>query len=865
FPFLEKEILTGGKEIEEQFEEEFRTNLVWLYKYMFPPNVPNIAFIGLIQANGALFPIGELQARYITALINGNVPPLPSTEVMNKDVRRHLAKIKKVFYLSGRHTIECEALMYSDDIAKQLGCMPTHMKIIWKFGLKVWWKWVFGIPVPAQKSSDHDRCEQASTNTLESEISLNSNDVTMVEKESSISTTSSAAKLEVESSNNRMKFIEAPLATAEEMIEKRKYRITPEMLEYIRQGFKLYEGTHNYHNFTIGRNPLEKSCNRFIINVEVGEPKIINDTEWLSLKVHGQSFMLHQIRKMSEGSWAIVYVTSNTKDALIVMVARTMTPLSLIPKTFGATKINIPKAPALGLLLENPVFSSYNKRAKDNGRDLIEFQAYKDKIEDTFNFDDYEYEEQRLKEGKVKLIVLSIIGLLTITYGAWNVWRMVEAVKSPVAALKTSTRTTIPGESCDDYLTNHRMDASHFKNMNGFDNLDTLFCYIFNPSQKVNGSYGEDPLLFNEKTQKVNFALWSSENANNTLGAITADRWFFYGIFNEQEDPTKVRFQIVKMPSISYLYYTRTEIYNGLRSDAIIGGVTTSNGGTAISNTGKSSTSNSSKKLVAINLETKFTSFDISGFGISPNLWELFRVIPEYSENNDGYQVNFLCNRIEFTLLQLAANMGGFVSILSAIYFILFGSRRVNPWGIMQRYVLKTVPSSLPVYSQLYSQPGQNISLQKHQQQNVNDTIDTTKYRQQNINNPDISSMIPQRVGTLPIDLPIRNVHSYRVSDYIPPLMIKRPTNDNDKNSKEPLELTRETENFSIPPPRSSTSFSSPSPLFTTTSQQTDNILKNFNLSTFQCALALRTEMQIQCLWVTWSSSFAWTAHRLLD
>ncbi|CAJ0640642.1 15334_t:CDS:10 [Entrophospora sp. SA101] len=230
--------------------------------------------------------------------------------------------------------------------------------------------YVFIPPSAEKKSSDHDRCEQASTNTLESEISLNSNDVTMVEKESSISTTSSAAKLEVESSNNRMKFIEAPLATAEEMIEKRKYRITPEMLEYIRQGFKLYEGTHNYHNFTIGRNPLEKSCNRFIINVEVGEPKIINDTEWLSLKVHGQSFMLHQIRKMV---------------ALIVMVARTMTPLSLIPKTFGATKINIPKAPALGLLLENPVFSSYNKRAKDNGRDLIEFQAYKDKIEEFKN------------------------------------------------------------------------------------------------------------------------------------------------------------------------------------------------------------------------------------------------------------------------------------------------------------------------------------------------------------------------------------------------------------------------------------------------------------------------------------------------
>jgi tRNA U38,U39,U40 pseudouridine synthase TruA len=64
-------------------------------------------------------------------------------------------------------------------------------------------------------------------------------------------------------------FMDVPLATPEEMIEKRKYRISQETLEYVRRGFKAYEGTHNYHNFTISRSPHEKSCNRYIVNFQV--------------------------------------------------------------------------------------------------------------------------------------------------------------------------------------------------------------------------------------------------------------------------------------------------------------------------------------------------------------------------------------------------------------------------------------------------------------------------------------------------------------------------------------------------------------------------------------------------------------------
>ncbi|ELU35624.1 hypothetical protein AG1IA_10346 [Rhizoctonia solani AG-1 IA] len=52
---------------------------------------------------------------------------------------------------------------------------------------------------------------------------------------------------------------------------------------------------------------------------------------------HGQSFMLHQ-RKMT---------------TLLIFASRTGSPaVTLIPQTFNGTKLVIPKAPALGLLLK---------------------------------------------------------------------------------------------------------------------------------------------------------------------------------------------------------------------------------------------------------------------------------------------------------------------------------------------------------------------------------------------------------------------------------------------------------------------------------------------------------------------------------
>ncbi|KAL9117309.1 MAG: hypothetical protein Q9187_006154, partial [Circinaria calcarea] len=80
---------------------------------------------------------------------------------------------------------------------------------------------------------------------------------------------------------------------------KKAYRIHPDRLARVRSTLSRYVGTHKYHNYTIGKSSRDPSAKRVIKSFVVnGTPIIINDTEWLSLKVHGQSFMMHQIRKM---------------------------------------------------------------------------------------------------------------------------------------------------------------------------------------------------------------------------------------------------------------------------------------------------------------------------------------------------------------------------------------------------------------------------------------------------------------------------------------------------------------------------------------------------------------------------------------
>lgn len=161
-----------------------------------------------------------------------------------------------------------------------------------------------------------------------------------------------------------------------------KFRISKERLELVRKALNIYVGSHNFHNFTNGKSYKDPSAKRYMKSFNVSEPFLIEGTEWISIKIHGQSFMLHQIRKMI---------------GMASLVIRTGCSLNRIEEAFGETKINIPKAPALGLLLEQPVYDGYNDRLKDWGHEALGFDKYAeemDKFKHKFIYDKIFKEEQ---------------------------------------------------------------------------------------------------------------------------------------------------------------------------------------------------------------------------------------------------------------------------------------------------------------------------------------------------------------------------------------------------------------------------------------------------------------------------------------
>lgn len=178
---------------------------------------------------------------------------------------------------------------------------------------------------------------------------------------------------------------------------KRSYRISPARLARVSAALSLFVGTRNFHNYTVTKSFSDPSARRVIRSFaaaaapQLASPAGTSDgggggsdggasstttttpttatTEWLSLRVHGQSFMMHQIRKMV--------------GMLSLCIRCGTDPSVRIPQSFGDVKLVIPKAPGLGLLLERPVFDSYNEGAATRfEREGIDFTRYETEMEE---------------------------------------------------------------------------------------------------------------------------------------------------------------------------------------------------------------------------------------------------------------------------------------------------------------------------------------------------------------------------------------------------------------------------------------------------------------------------------------------------
>ncbi|KAH9385736.1 tRNA pseudouridine38-40 synthase [Nematocida major] len=130
-----------------------------------------------------------------------------------------------------------------------------------------------------------------------------------------------------------------PEDTAEKVSERRAVLV---------KALKSLEGTHNFHNFTAQNQ--EKGPNRYIKEISV-EAISYGNSRWERVTLHGQSFMIHQIRKMIGFSVLCARKAASESD-----VGRF---LSLV---FCPEKRNIPKTPGEFLLLSHSYFTNYNER-----------------------------------------------------------------------------------------------------------------------------------------------------------------------------------------------------------------------------------------------------------------------------------------------------------------------------------------------------------------------------------------------------------------------------------------------------------------------------------------------------------------------
>ncbi|CAK9805372.1 Pseudouridylate synthase 1 homolog [Anthophora plagiata] len=131
-----------------------------------------------------------------------------------------------------------------------------------------------------------------------------------------------------------------------------EFRLTPEMVEKLNETLKLLEGTHNFHNFTSKTKPLDPRAKRYIIHFRCTEIFTTNDMEFAVLEVKGQSFMLHQIRKMV---------------SLVIGICRNIVTNDIVKDAFSLEKIDIPTAPGLGLSLHFVHYGYYNERYGTDG------------------------------------------------------------------------------------------------------------------------------------------------------------------------------------------------------------------------------------------------------------------------------------------------------------------------------------------------------------------------------------------------------------------------------------------------------------------------------------------------------------------
>lgn len=143
------------------------------------------------------------------------------------------------------------------------------------------------------------------------------------------------------------------------------YRMPAEQLLKVNQVLQTFVGHTNFHNFTTDKQHFDRSSVRHINEMACDVPFVVDGVEFARITVKGQSFMLHQIRKMVGFSLAVI---------------RDIIPLEMLQRALTRENFNVPTAPGLGLVLECLHFDKYN-RTFGHLHGEISWEKYETEIE----------------------------------------------------------------------------------------------------------------------------------------------------------------------------------------------------------------------------------------------------------------------------------------------------------------------------------------------------------------------------------------------------------------------------------------------------------------------------------------------------
>uniref|UniRef100_A0A674K3X9 Dimethylaniline monooxygenase [N-oxide-forming] n=1 Tax=Terrapene triunguis TaxID=2587831 RepID=A0A674K3X9_9SAUR len=123
FPFLEESVVKVEKKQAS------------LYKYIFPPHLekPTLAVVGLIKPFGAVMPVVEIQARWVTRIFNGRWSrKLPPVSTMVEEINETKKNKIRWFGLSYDEILKTDCLVYIDELASLIGTKPSVLALLFK-------------------------------------------------------------------------------------------------------------------------------------------------------------------------------------------------------------------------------------------------------------------------------------------------------------------------------------------------------------------------------------------------------------------------------------------------------------------------------------------------------------------------------------------------------------------------------------------------------------------------------------------------------------------------------------------------------------------------------------------------------------